>query len=221
MSQKYELFGIPINWGPHLMFQIRSLSSFSIHGHNVCPGDLGGYVDSEHVLSQEGRSWIRLYCMVIGSRIEDDSLISAYYGNGTQIESIVRSSIVKGSSLIVGSKILDKTTVVDSHCVKSMLQFVPIVKTDGIIFDSVIKQNVEISGNPSISGSEIRGRDPYNPIRIFGDARIVDCHITGSPWVFGDQVLRGQTIDDSDRYPGTNRLIRDSRPGIIKMKPRK
>ena len=54
MNKKFELTSITIEWKGRKLFRIKALKSFS----DVKAGELGGYIESEENLSQEGNSWI-------------------------------------------------------------------------------------------------------------------------------------------------------------------
>ena len=78
MMKKYELVSenmVDING--KTLYQIRSLISFeTISGWEICPGDLGGYVESEYNLSQEGTAWISgNSCVLNKARVSDKGVV--------------------------------------------------------------------------------------------------------------------------------------------------
>ena len=54
MTKKYELTTNKINFEGKILYQIKALKDFG----EVKKGDLGGYIESEANLSQEGNCWI-------------------------------------------------------------------------------------------------------------------------------------------------------------------
>ena len=54
MFKKYELTTQSIEWKGRKLFRIKALKSF----RDVKADELGGYIESEENLSQEGNSWI-------------------------------------------------------------------------------------------------------------------------------------------------------------------
>jgi len=54
---KYELTDETIDRHGHTLYRIRALQD--IPGHDVKTGDLGGFIESEANLNQEGDCWVR------------------------------------------------------------------------------------------------------------------------------------------------------------------
>ena len=54
MSKKYKITTQSIEWGNKKLFRIQAVKSFG----GVTVGDLGGYIESENNLSQDGNSWV-------------------------------------------------------------------------------------------------------------------------------------------------------------------
>ena len=78
MMKKYEL--VPentVNINGKTLYQIRSLISFeTISFGEIRPGDLGGYVESEDNLSQEGTAWISgNSCVLNKARVSDKGVV--------------------------------------------------------------------------------------------------------------------------------------------------
>ena len=92
---KFELTKETITESGIKLYRIRALKDFG----DVSKGDLGGYVEKEKNLSQEGNSWIYVNANVYGNswiygnakifddaRIYDDAMIFGYawiFGNAT------------------------------------------------------------------------------------------------------------------------------------------
>lgn len=54
MSRKYKITTQSIEWGDKKLFRIQAVKSFG----DVKVNDLGGYIENEKNLSQDGNSWV-------------------------------------------------------------------------------------------------------------------------------------------------------------------
>ena len=63
MMKKYELTNETIEFRRRKLYRIRALRDFS----NVKAGDLGGYIESEENLSQDGLCWVSEDARVCGN----------------------------------------------------------------------------------------------------------------------------------------------------------
>ena len=78
--------------GDKIIRQIRALRAFG----DVKAGDLGGWVESENILSHEGNCWIDVDSWVLGrSSIKDDSYVGG--------SAVIISSSVSGFSRVTGN----------------------------------------------------------------------------------------------------------------------
>lgn len=96
-------------------------------------GELGGWIESERNLSQEGNCWISS-----GSKVWDNALITgnAYVGCGNRI---------KGNVIIKDN----------AKCHNSLIEDNAIIANNSVIKNSFIKDNVEIFGNSIVNDSNI------------------------------------------------------------------
>lgn len=66
--KKYELTEEMIEWFGRTLYRIRACKDFeTINGTMVQKGDLGGFIEKEDNLSQEGRSWVGDNAKVCGN----------------------------------------------------------------------------------------------------------------------------------------------------------
>lgn len=63
MEKKYELTTETVEVDGYVLHQIRALRDFG----NVKAGDLGGWIENERNLSQEGNAWVYDYAVVCGN----------------------------------------------------------------------------------------------------------------------------------------------------------
>ena len=72
-----------MTWHGHTLHRIESLKDFTLmHGKEIHKGDLGGWVESENNLSQEGLCWIYDECKMYDNAIRSENSIG--YGNSQQ-----------------------------------------------------------------------------------------------------------------------------------------
>lgn len=74
MNKKYEFTGVEQQFGKVMLKQIVALKNFSM----ILKGTLGGWIESEDNLSQEGESWVFKDAMVGGqARVLEDAWVSS------------------------------------------------------------------------------------------------------------------------------------------------
>lgn len=179
MDRKFRLvYNNQIIRSGKTLYQIEALKDFD----NVKKGDLGGWVESEDNLSQEGDCWIYGDASVQDNAIvRDDATIYdtvEVHGN-TEISGKARlSHVVKVYDNV---KISDRAWIcgIDrSHCHRPI----------------IIRNNVEIYGNASIHGQDLH---IFDNAKIYGDARIDDTFYTkicGSTLIFEEACVSGRFV---------------------------
>ena len=129
--KKYELTVKFIWHEDKVLHRIRALKDFS----DVKSGDIGGFVESESSLSQNGNCWIYPLAKAMG--------------NSQVIENAVArdNSTIKGDAIIKGSVILAGNSTVSGEAV---------IGGSVTVEDSVIDGARVINGNVKIKSSSIR-----------------------------------------------------------------
>ena len=126
MNIKYEFTGKSINYGGHLLFQIKAIKSFNNSFKNIEEGELGGWLESSYNLSHDDGCWVFSDCYVLGlSEIKDN----AYVSNGALIvdsklsnnafvdgKAYVGHSVIEDDAKVIGSVEIDNA-VLDRHAV--------------------------------------------------------------------------------------------------------
>ena len=84
--KKYELTEEMIEWFGRTLHRIRACRDFeTINGTKVKKGDLGGFIEKEDNLSQEGCSWVGDNAKVCGhAQVYDNAQVCGHakvYGN--------------------------------------------------------------------------------------------------------------------------------------------
>ena len=137
MEKKYEL--IPSD--KEGLYRIKALKDFN----DVKKGDIGGYVESEKNLSQDGNCWIYDNAVICdNARVEDNAQV---YGDAEVCgDAIVRDN----ARVLVNARVFGNAIIRDNA----------VVRGDARIFDNVIvRDNVIIGGEVDICGDAIISSD--------------------------------------------------------------
>ena len=130
MSQKYEISEIAHPLYPWL-HRIRALSDVR---PGVVKGDLGGFVQSEENLSQEGTCWIFDEAIVC-----DDSFVD-------QQATVSGAAVVRGSALVSGRATIRQNAVIDDHA---------------IVMAGFVRESAHVAGNAAITASSVTRAWPH------------------------------------------------------------
>ena len=100
----------------------------------VVKGDLGGYVQNEDNLSQEGTCWIF------------DDAIACESSFVDQQATVSGTAVIRGSALVSGRAMIRQNAVVDDHA---------------IVMDGFVKAQAHVAGNAAITASSVTGAWPH------------------------------------------------------------
>lgn len=127
---KYEITSNVLTVDGRDFFQVKALKDFD----NAKAGDLGGYVENEHNLSQEGECWIRRDVVLMdNARVEDNAVVtgdSVVRNNGcvrgyTRVHNttVCDNAVVEGTAYVIGgNNDFDSIVIKDNAVVRSDLQ---------------------------------------------------------------------------------------------------
>lgn len=169
MSEKYEL----TSETKGKLRRIRALKDIEHFG--VKKGDLGGYVESEENLSQDGDAWVHdgaeVYdnAQVFGSAIVSDT--ARVYGDAT----------VSGNAWVYGSaQVYGKAQVCDNALVLGNA----LVSDKATVYGAAwVNENAQVFGRATIAG----GASIYGNSRVFGDTCVSgDAQISGDAYIASD-----------------------------------
>src|SRR5574344_21628 len=166
MKKKYELTDETLEWGTHILHRIKALKEFA----EVKKGDLGGWVESEYNLSQDGTCWVYDDAKVFeNARISLDAIIfdKAEVSDNAKVYDHAE---VWGTTLVYGNaKVSDNAEVYG---------------------------NAEVFGNAIIFRNAKVSDDAY----VFDSAKVGgDAHIGGNAWVCGNAEIFGNAKVNSIR----------------------
>lgn len=121
---KYEFTGETKDWRGHELHRIRALRSFiKSDGFPVDIGDLGGWIESEKNLAQQGNCWVSGEGIVLeNARLFDDSLVDNYaevYGNAILCDDakVRNTASACGYSRICGTGYVDGNARISGRAV--------------------------------------------------------------------------------------------------------
>jgi hypothetical protein len=191
------------------LFQIKALKNFTISWYNtdILAGDLGGFVQSENNLSQEGSCWLFNDSVVINNaKVLNESVVknSTIYNDATiKGSSNINTSVIYlcsevNNSAIYDSTIYDNSTVEDSF-----------VKKSSVYENSFIcKCKIDFS---AISGCVCLNNIKLNDMKMFGnydlDAKMFNGSPTLSNHTLGDIEFAKVFIKNSNPNPTKYHLV--------------
>lgn len=141
MERKYELTDETIEFEGHILHRIRALRDIRIF---VNKGDLGGWVESEYNLSQDGNCWIFHESKVFGNALVKDSactLMHSVVHDKAVIEGkaiVENDSRVGGFAKIFGNASIEGCSSINGDaCIGNMSR----------IIDSIISVRYDVDGS--------------------------------------------------------------------------
>lgn len=200
MNKKYELIA------SDSIYRIKALKNFyTASGELVEIGDIGGFVDSEYNLSQEGCCWISHDARVLdNARVKDDAFIGGY-SNIYDSAEISGRAIVTDSVIHDFAKVSERAIITNNSRVKNKAKVrgwcllnMTVVSDMADIFghcsirDSHIRHYSLVSGSVKIENSEI-----YNTTTIYGGLAITNSSLTGNCKILDDASIFGSRLYDA------------------------
>ena len=180
-SKKYEIVedDFIIHKGRKL-YRIRALKGLNLDTYTyrltVKKGDIGGYVEGYHNLSQEGNCWISEDSKVYeDARVSDNALVGVQaeiYGNARAED----RAIVEDDAKVYGNAVIGYNARVDG-CAK-------VYGNARVVFFAAVKENSKIYGNAKVTDSAIIWNS-----EICGNAKVKDC-----AKIFDNFLIHGNAI---------------------------
>ena len=171
MEKKYELTSETFQVNKHTLHRIKALRDFGC----VKVGDLGGFIETEDNLSQEGDCWV-----YDDAKVYDNAKV---YGNAT----VNDSAIVCHYAIVTdNAKISDNAKIYDSAVVSDYAQ---VFNNAQIYGDARIYNEVLIFDNAKISGDA----RVYNNAVVCGKSHVFDAaRLLGYIQIFGDAIIKSK-----------------------------
>ena len=195
MDKKFELTNETIVFRTRTLYRIKALKDFE----TVKAGDLGGFVEKESNLSQDGNCWIFENAKVYdNARVCNNAMICGYavaYENAD----IFSNAIVSGFAEICdNAKVHGHTRIYDNA---------------EVLGDAEVYDDVHIYNNAWVSGKA----QVFNSAQIFGNARVYgNTYICDNAKIYGDARVYGkaEVFNSAEVYDEAvvcdNALIRDN-----------
>ena len=169
--KKYELTTNTKMWFGRKLYQIKALKDFG----NVKAGDLGGYIEKEENLSQDGNAWVYdsalVYdnaCVFSNARIFGNAKVYGYaqiFSNALIYDNtrVYNDAWIYGNARVFGDVgVFGNACVYDNACVFG----------DAEVFD-----NARVFGDAQIYGNTC----VFDNAQVFGDAHVYD-----NAWIYRD-----------------------------------
>ncbi len=171
--KKYELTQEQILVQGRTLYRIRALTSFG----DVTAGALGGWIEQEENLSQQGNAWIFGHAKAYGGAVVDSDAILC--GNAE----VSGSAMVYGSAKISGNaRILEQARISGNARVYG---------------EAVVCGNAVVAGNGKIFGHAQVSGDAriLDDAEVYSNAQVLDqAKVSEQAQVFGDAVVYGNTV---------------------------
>lgn len=134
---KYEFTGEVKNIGGKILHRIRAVRD--IPEHNVKAGDLGGWIEAERNLSQNGAAWVTGAACVMGkARVTGAALVT-------------NSARVMGEALVTGNAlVMDSAWVMDLACVTGSAR---VTNSARVTDEACVAGEARVTGNARVMKS--------------------------------------------------------------------
>ena len=198
--KKYTFTKETIKIDGYILHRIKALKDFS----NVKKGSLGGFIEKEENLSQDGNCWIYSTKLELDSKVYGDAKV---YGNAIVDSggSIIRDKVkihneakVLGYNFIVGNAhVYEKATINDRCWIDGNCQIYgnATIQNDAVINDKAqIFENAVIGDHAHIDGeSKIKGL-----AKVSGHAHVYGtAQVSGKCWIEGKSKVHDTVIDSN------------------------
>jgi len=169
MVKKYEITSDCKTVDNVKVCRVKALKDFNANKFvNIKKGDLGGYVEKESNLSQEGGAWVFVDAVVKdNAMVSDDAWIDfdAVVSGNARVEG---TALVGGEARVSDNAMVkDKAEVVDSVVIKDNA----VVEGNALVEDHAV-----VSGNAVVDGAVVKDKALVkDDVKVSGTAR-VECH---------------------------------------------
>lgn len=152
--------------------RVRALRDIPKYG--VKAGDIGGFVDSESCLSQEGDSWVAENGVVaLGSVVSEDAFVG---GNAV----VCNRSVVKGTARVVGNALVEMSEVSGTAVVEGFAE----------VGYSTVGEGAHVADNAAVVSNSVLG----GSCRVLQRAYVADSTIKGETEVSGVANVADSTV---------------------------
>lgn len=203
MMKKYILTDISKEIDNSILYRIKAITNiFNKDGKLiVAESSLGGFIESESNLSQDGISWVaREACVFNDAIVKDDALVT---GN----------AVISGKSIISGNSVIAGNVIVKSSLINGKSRILENSKIE----NSVIEEQANICGNVKIFNSTISGNAIIIDSSSVEDSKITNyvivrdsSSVTDNSHISGHAVIGGSSSVANSSVSGHTYIIDDS-----------
>jgi len=141
MVKKYEITSDCKTVDNVKVCRVKALKDIDITLNEVKKGDLGGFVENENNLSQEGKSWVKDDAVVMGkANVSDDALIRD-------------NAVVRDHAVVQGNALVDGATLVKDY---AFISDYAEVKGNAVVTgESWVRDNAIVRDNVIVEGKAV------------------------------------------------------------------
>lgn len=211
---KYRLTENVIEYEGKRLFQIQAVKNFQADQWYIQAGELGGYVESERNLSQQGSCWLMKRSKVMGNA----SVSGNAYVSGSSVISgnaqVFDNALVVGSSKVTdNAKVYGNAFIMNCEMISGdaqVFEFAVIAKAVSVVGSAKIYGNAEIESFAKVGGEcEIFDHALIkNQVNVSGKARIFGkATIQDDVHIWDNAVICDATIREKAKISGNARVI--------------
>ena len=214
--KKYELTTETLQFAGHILHRIKALKDF----RSVKAGELGGWIESEKNLSQNGNAWVYNNAKVFDkARVYDDAAVSddatvcgdaRVYGKAT----VYGEAIICGAAEVYGEvEIFDKVRVYGAARVYGDAWFFndACICGEAVVFGwAVVSGGAKIMGNAKVSSNKdyIVFKNFWSSGRYFTWTRSNNMWSVGCFYGTGEELIEKEWIDSNTSGREYERVVR-------------
>lgn len=159
--KKYRLTSEKSEFEERIIYRIQATKNFS----DVKAGDLGGWVESESNLSQEGDCWVYDDAMVLMNAFVSDNAKMKDKSVAMDNAILSENALMKNESMLLGNARLSANAKMFD---KGFADKNALITDNAVIKDNaIITRNAEIRANQVVDGVDIIPKSGISNIRYF------------------------------------------------------
>lgn len=189
-GKKYILTDITMEYVGHKLYRIKAVKNFS----NIHKGDLGGWIEDEDNLSQEGECWVYHNAKVFGNaKLFENARVgneAEVYGNAQVFGNALiysHANVCDNAIVYDNAMVLNNASVYNNARVHDNVT----VCDDAAVFgNAIVSDNAEVCGNAKV----FEYAKVHENVDVLGNAKVF-----GYVCVFGNAEICGDAEIESDK----------------------
>ena len=163
--------------------RIKALKSFG----NIKEGDLGGWIESEKNLSQDGNAWIFENATVFGNATVDENATVRGKATVSNNATVCGKATIRGKATVGGNAFISGNATVRGKAI--------VCDNATVEGYATVSNNATVYGNAWVEGHVTIGDNAkvYENAAVFENVRVGDDgKVSGNAWICGDATVRGK-----------------------------